>query len=153
MNAGPRVSVCVATFRRPEGLRRLLQGLAAQRFEREAAPDVEVLVVDNEAAGRAAAVCDEVRSSFPWQLRGLEEARRGITFARNSGLRSVRPDADFIAFIDDDEEPDPSWLDALLVAQDRHRADVVTGPVVPRFAADVPRWVTRGAFFGPRRHQ
>src|SRR5512144_1799725 len=40
----PRVSVCVATFRRPEGLRLLLEALAELRFETCAVPDVEVVV-------------------------------------------------------------------------------------------------------------
>ena len=38
------------------------------------------------------------------------------------------------------------------MSQARYGADVVTGPVVPRFESDVPAWVTRGAFFGPRQH-
>jgi succinoglycan biosynthesis protein ExoM len=147
----PRVSICVATYRRPDGLRRLLDGLARLRFDAIAPPEIEVLVVDNEASGRAADSAALALPHFPWVLRLLEEPQRGITFARNRGLRGVRPDADFVAFIDDDEEPQPAWLEALLLAQQRYAADVVTGPVVPRFEAEVPSWVVRGGFFGPRQ--
>lgn len=147
-----RVSICVSTYRRPEGLRRLLEGLGGLTFDRIEPPGIEVLVVDNEAQGRAAEVCQEIESRFPWLLKCQEEANRGITFARNRGLSSVRRDADFVAFIDDDEVPDPRWLEALLSTQERHGADVVTGPVVPCFETKVPAWARRGAFFGPRQH-
>jgi glycosyltransferase involved in cell wall biosynthesis len=146
------VSICVATYERPNGLRRLLEGLAGLRFEKHPAPEIEVLVIDNESAGRAAIVCDAVRPRFPWRLEAFEEPRRGITYARNRGLLAVRAEADFIAFIDDDEVPDPGWLDALLRAQARFDSDVVTGPVYPRFELGVPRWIERGRFFGPRQH-
>lgn len=147
-----RVAICISTYRRPEGLRRLLDGLARLQFEQIERPEIGVIVVDNDARGRAQLLCEELSPGFPWRLRPLDEPRRGITFARNRGLRAAAPDADFIAIIDDDEEPTPSWLEALLVSQRRHAADVVAGPVVPRFEAGVPGWIVRGGFFGPRRH-
>ena len=147
-----RVSVCISTFRRPEGLRRLLEGLGQLRFDRSEAPEVEVIVVDNEAQGRAAAVCREVTPRNPWPVEALEESRRGITYARNRALAAARTDADFVAFIDDDEVPDPLWLDALLDARRRFGADVVTGPVVPLFEPGTPEWAAQGGFYGPRRH-
>lgn len=146
------ISVCVANYKRPEGLRRLLDGLGRLTFAQGDAPGVEVIVVDNEARGRAAAVCREAEPAFPWTLRCLEEPRRGITYARNRGLLAASPDADFLAFIDDDEVPATSWLEALLRARELHAADVVTGPVVPRLDPGVPAWVVRGRFFGPRSH-
>jgi glycosyltransferase involved in cell wall biosynthesis len=145
----PLVSIGVATYKRPEGLRRLLQGIAGLEFRRLPRPAIEVVVVDNEARGAAALVCREF-PSVGMHLRWCEEPRRGITYARNRCLQEARPDSEWIAFIDDDEVPDPGWLEALLQAQQRHAADVVTGPVVPVFEGPVPEWVVRGGFFEPR---
>lgn len=147
-----QVSICIATYRRPQGLRRLLEGLRRLRFERIEPPEIEVLVVDNEARQQGARVCADAALGFPWRLRPLEESRQGITFARNRGLRNVGRDADFVAFIDDDEEPEPTWLETLLLVQGAHAADVVTGPVLPRFESEAPAWVVRGGFFAPRQH-
>lgn len=148
----PRVSVCVATYKRPEGLARLLLGLGLLRFERSPTPEIEVIVADNEAQGRAARVCLEVQPRVPWPIRVFEESQRGITFARNRALSGIRPDADLVAFIDDDEIPDPGWMDALFDGRRRFDADVVTGPVVPTFESPPPAWAIRGGFYGPRRH-
>jgi succinoglycan biosynthesis protein ExoM len=55
--------------------------------------------------------------------------------------------ADAVAFLDDDEVPDPGWLDALLQVQRSSGAQVVSGPVLPRFEDSVPAWVIQGKFF------
>lgn len=147
------VSICVATYKRPEGLERLLGGLGRLRFTRLEPPRLEVVVVDNEARGRAALVCRRFAPAFPWGLRCEEEPRQGITYARNRGLERALPAADFVAFIDDDEVPDPSWLEFLLLAQKAHDADVVSGPVRSTFVTpEIPAWVRRGSFFRPRAH-
>ena len=147
----PLVSIGVATYKRPDGLRRLIQGLAALAFRQLERPAIETVVVDNEARGTAARVCSEF-SGARLALRSYDEPQRGISYARNRCLREMRPDSDWIAFIDDDEVPDPPWLERLLLAQQRHAADVVTGPVVPVFETSAPDWVLRGGFFAPRRH-
>lgn len=145
------VSICVATYKRPAGLAQLLDGLDRLVFRDGRAPEIDVIVVDNEAQGRAAAACAERAPGFRWGLRCLDEARRGITYARNRGVESARAESEFLAFIDDDEVPEPPWLDALLAAQRRADADVVSGPVVSRFDSPaVPEWVKRGPFFRAR---
>ena len=147
------VWICVATYERPEGLEHLLDGLGRLRFTQLEPPRLDVVVVDNEARGRAAEICRRAAPSFPWGLHCEEEPRRGITYARNRGLERALPSADYVAFIDDDEVPDPGWLEALLLAQKAHDADVVSGPVRPNLEApEIPRWVERGGFFRPRAH-
>jgi succinoglycan biosynthesis protein ExoM len=141
-----RIAVCLITYRRPDGLRRALEALAAQELAGKAAR-VRIVVVDNDEDGSARAVCDAARAAMPWPLDYAVEPRRGIPFARNRCVELARPDADWIGFVDDDEEPAPDWLAELLRVQEAHEADVVTGPVVARFAGDVPAWAVKGRLF------
>ncbi|HEX6911670.1 MAG TPA: glycosyltransferase, partial [Longimicrobium sp.] len=140
-----RVAVCVPTHRRPESLRRLLLALDAQALPAPA-PEVEVLVVDNDAAGSARAVAEACAPLLRWPLRYAVEPERGISAARNR-LAALAGGAEWLAWVDDDEEPEPGWLAALLRAAAAHGADAVAGPVLPRFAAPPPPWVLRGRFF------
>jgi GT2 family glycosyltransferase len=139
-----RIAVCIITYRRPEGLRLALRALAAQVVD---GVELRVLVVDNDDAGSARPVCDAARAEMPWPLDYAVEPRRGIPFARNRCVELARPAADWVGFIDDDEEPAPTWLAELLRVQADHDADVVTGPVVPRFAGEQPAWAVRGRLF------
>jgi glycosyltransferase involved in cell wall biosynthesis len=83
-------------------------------------------------------------------LRYVVEPRRGIPFGRNTAVATAG-DADFIAFIDDDEVPEPSWLGELVRVQRATGAPVVTGPVVARFAEPPPDWISSGGFFDRSR--
>lgn len=140
-----RVAVCVLTYRRPKGLKRLLDALGRQEFQRDV-PRVEIIVVDNDADGSGAAVCRGRKS-----IRYSIESRRGIATARNTALRLVLPGAGFVVFIDDDAVPEPRWLDELLSAQRVFAADVVTGPVRPHFIQPPPAWVITGRVFGTQQ--
>ncbi|HEX8452834.1 MAG TPA: glycosyltransferase family 2 protein [Longimicrobium sp.] len=147
-----KVSVCVATYLRPQGLERLLHGLAALRFEHAPEPELEIVVVDNDPARSAAPVCEALAPAMPWRLRYVHEPRRGISHVRNRAVECAREGSDMFAFIDDDELPEPEWLDELLRVQAEYDADVVAGPVVRRFEDEPAPWVHRGRFFDLPRH-
>lgn len=145
-----RVAVCVATYRRPLGLTRLLNGLDGLCFHKSAPPDISVIIVDNDPEQSAEAVCSKHQSRFQWPLVYEHEPRRGIPQARNRAVHRAGDDVGFLAFIDDDEVPEPRWLEELLFAQRLYAADVVSGPVLPVFEVPVPGWM-RG-FFDRDRH-
>jgi glycosyltransferase involved in cell wall biosynthesis len=147
----PRLDVCVVTYRRPEGLARLLAGLAAQRFPGDP-PERRVVVVDNDAAGSARDLCDAAREWLDHPLVYALEKRRGIPQARNAAAALALPHADFLAFVDDDEVPEPGWLAELLRVQRACHADAVAGRVRPRLPAGTPAWIERGGFFETPRH-
>jgi succinoglycan biosynthesis protein ExoM len=140
------VTVCVLTYRRRAGLARLLGALGELRFSR-GAPDLRVIVVDNDAEGSARALVADLaeRSAFP--LSYCIEKRRGIPQARNAALAVAMGGAEFVAFLDDDEVPDPAWLCELLRTQQRFDADAVTGPCLSRFEAPPPAWVAASGLF------
>jgi len=148
-----RVSICIATYKRPRALERLLRSLHELTFDGEP-PLVDVVVVDNDPVGSARPACDAVRREHAcrWPIAYLTEERRGISYARNAALSHAAEDADYVAFLDDDETPRARWLAELLHTRERYRADVVAGAVVPRFEVDPPKWVLKGRFFERRRH-
>ena len=134
-----RVSVCVATYRRPQLLGRLLEGLTRLG---PGTPDFEVVVVDNDAEGSAAPVVATFSGRLP--IRLTVEPRRSVSRARNLSVSMAR--GEFVALIDDDEVPDPRWLAELYAAVVDAGADGGFGPVETQFDADVPAWIQRMAF-------
>jgi glycosyltransferase involved in cell wall biosynthesis len=138
------ISVVLCTRDRPDHLVRCLASLAALDD-----PCHEIVVVDNHDR-------PTLEVELPARARLVHEPRRGLDVARNRGIAEAR--GDVIAFIDDDCEADPHWLDNLRVAFADPRIDAVTGRVRPaalttpgqrwfeeRFSFDRgarPRWFT-----------
>jgi succinoglycan biosynthesis protein ExoM len=148
-----RVAICIATYRRPVLLRHLLDSLAALEFPAHGAPELHVIVVDNDADGTAAAPVDAARATMPWPVTYRVEPVRNIASARNRGVaEALAWGADFAAFVDDDERVSASWLATLLDVQARYAADVVQGAVLSVLPEATPDWLRRGSGFDhPRR--
>jgi len=125
----------------------LLDGLNGLVFEKTPLPDLEIVVVDNDPSGSARILCEAAKPNLRWPLNYCVESRRGIPYARNRAIASVGSDMDFVTFVDDDEEPIPTWMDELLFVQRTYDADVVYGAVLPYFAGDAPTWIVEGRFF------
>lgn len=142
------VAVVVPTFRRPQGLKRLLESLA--RLETRA--QVEVVVADNDApAHEGRAVCAALAASYRWPLTAITVAERGIAQARNALIDDVlrHSSARFVAMLDDDEWVEPGWLDALLRMQAETGADAVRGTVLRAFERDPVPWLAQGQGLAP----
>jgi succinoglycan biosynthesis protein ExoM len=130
------VAVIVPTLRRPESLERALRSIFAQTGVADRVS--EIVVVDNDPVGSAAATVDALRSGSPWPLTCVHAPRPGVATARNAGLAAT--DAPLIAFLDDDEAASPGWLAALLRARAETGADAVFGPITGR-APDAAPWL------------
>lgn len=148
-----RVAVCITTYRRLEGLRRLLVNLGELTFTKNDVPALSIVVIDNECARETKQMVEQLASSYVWELAYVEEPLPGVSNARNRALHTVKDTTDFMAFVDDDEVVEPAWLDELLHVQKTYGADVVAGPVLSRFEGDVPEWVIKGKFFDRQRYE
>jgi GT2 family glycosyltransferase len=106
----PRVSVVVPNLNGVELLGPCLAAVTAQTVE-----DVETIVVDNGSGDGSAAF---VRERFP-QIRIFELGEnRGFASAMNVGI--VAAEAPLIAFLNNDAEPAPTWLEELERCLQRH---------------------------------
>lgn len=143
-----RVSIAVAlcTYRRNDPLRVALRAVSAcaERLHDRAA--VGVVVVDDNADGGARTVADEFDGVFELGLRYCHSGARNIARARNLAISTAMTIGDWVAMTDDDNEPDPEWLAALLDTATQYGADCVTGPMVPRMPPGSPRWLVNQPF-------
>ena len=100
VSVSARVSVIVATYRRPDLLARCLGGLAGQALQ-----PLEVIVV-RRAGDHGTARALESPELGP--CRVVEVHVPGVVEAMRAGAAAAR--GDVIAFLDDDTVPPPDWL-------------------------------------------
>jgi len=148
----PHICVCICTFRRPELLRRLLEGLAElSAGAHDKKFTFSSVVVDNDATGSARPVVERFLKERSLPIVYEIEAERSFAHVRNRAVRLAK--CDFVAFIDDDEVPVREWLLELLNTWERFSADGVLGPVRPYFDAEPPGWITKGRLCHRPVHQ
>ena len=143
------VDICIATYKRPVLLRELLESLE----EQQVAPGVEfrIIVVDNDKKCSARDVVNEFKNKVSTSVIYDVEPVQNIALARNRALSHI--EGVHIAFIDDDETADIHWLQNMIDAIKKYKADMVFAPVKPIYTKNTPNWILNGRFFERKRYQ
>ena len=129
-------SVCVATFKRPELLRKLIQSL----FDQKKIDDIilEIIIVDNDKERSAKEIVAEFSDTSSITISDYEQPIQNISLTRNMALDMSS--GNYIAVIDDDETADQYWIRNLIDAAVKFNADAVFGYVLPVFDPSIPQW-------------
>jgi glycosyltransferase involved in cell wall biosynthesis len=131
------ISVVICTH---DGAARVAAPLEAlQRQTAGTELEWEVLVVDNASTDGTGAVAAALWRTPDVPFRVVREETRGLSHARMRAL--VEAHHALVAFIDDDNEPDPDWLlRAAAVMAERADAGACGGRVDPVFRTPPPPW-------------
>ena len=143
------VTVVIATYNRPDLLRRAIQGVLSQEYDY----DIEILIVHDK--------CEpdyklEELSTFNRTIRCLSNQRTsGLAGSRNTGI--MKATFDWIAFCDDDDEWLPNKLTAQLAAlvESPEASTITTGITIRHDGEDhiripIPELLTHEGFLNDR---
>jgi glycosyltransferase involved in cell wall biosynthesis len=128
------LTVCLCTHNRPRYVADCLDGLACQTVPRER---FETLIVDSGSTPDANA---ELRKLTDANTVLIRLDRPGVSLARNAGAAAAK--TRFIAYIDDDAIPDPTWVAAILSVLNEPGPPpaVIGGRILPKWEAPLPPW-------------
>jgi glycosyltransferase involved in cell wall biosynthesis len=147
-----RLLIAAATFNRPAGLKLLLDHIETLVFDGPM-PAISMVIVDNSIDGNARTAVEARAQGFRFPLFYSHQTERGIAQARNRALDvAVEHDVDWMAFIDDDEYPDPHWLARMMAIATETQATVVVGAVRGEFEAPPADWMIKGGFYSIERY-
>lgn len=136
----PYISVCIPTYKRPVMLNRCLEALQTQ--ECNGGFTYSIVVVDNDVDQSAGEIVHEWQNRSAVEICYDVEPKQNISLARNKAI--ANSSGDLIAFIDDDEFPENTWLLNLYLTLLSSKADGVLGPVLSHFEVQPPRWIIKG---------
>lgn len=137
-----RLGVTVCTRNRPRMVQACVASLCREIIAVEA--DVFIVVVENNAEKSLTDEFEKLLEDYPTvEFIYRLEPTVGIPFARNRAIETaLEHDAEWIGFVDDDEEVEPGWLAAMITASRELNADALTGPVRTVDPAEPPSWWT-----------
>lgn len=123
-----KIAVTIATLDRPRQLAQLFHALQPMVIQGAYSLQPGFIVVGNGVNADAQKVCQQASCWFPYPIQYTEEPKVGLSFARNKTVEmALQTDASLIAWIDDDNIPDPDWLLQIVERQRTTNADMVLG--------------------------
>jgi glycosyltransferase involved in cell wall biosynthesis len=133
------ITVVICTFRRHEQVQRAVRSVLNQTLDPRL---FRVLVIDNDVAAQpcigARFLSENLNDD---QLTIIQAPSMGVSHARNVGLQNCV--SDVIAFLDDDAEAAPDWLEHIrnTFIAGEPEVGVVGGRVLGKWSAERPPWL------------
>ncbi len=129
-------SIVICTYLRTRELFDTLNALCRQSVPRA---QFEVVIVDNDPEASAKEACAPFARAFR-NLAYVKEESLGVSFARTKG--AMQAHGDWVAYLDDDCVPEPTWLEHLLRGTVvSPKPGVVAGTVLPSWSSEPPTWL------------
>jgi glycosyltransferase involved in cell wall biosynthesis len=122
-----KITVIVCTYNRCRKLNNIINSVVDQAIS----PSLrwEIIIVDNNSKDETSQVVEGLQRRYPGRIRYILEQQKGISHARNAGIREAR--GEILAFIDDDETAHPDWLRNLTENLHSGEWSAVGGRVMP----------------------
>lgn len=102
------LSLIIPTYNRGRSLERLLLALQDQNLPQV---NYEIIIVNNACTDETQRICEAFLSKFK-NFKIIYEPTAGLLAARNSGVLAAK--GEILTFCDDDIEPYPIWLSAIM---------------------------------------
>jgi succinoglycan biosynthesis protein ExoM len=141
------ISICIATYKRKEYLNVLITSIFNQKNIDEY--KIDIIVTDNDPNKSALEVVEKLSVGIPdiFSIQYFTQFEKSIPKTRNVCVQNCNRTSKFIIFVDDDEFADEYWIINLLNTQKEYNADLVCGPVYPKFVEKPKKWIVEGEFF------
>ena len=129
------VSIIVPCYNGEKTLERCVNSVLAQTY-----PHFELILIDNESTDESPRIIEKMARADA-RVRSFYCPNRGVSAARNFGLRAAK--GDYIEFLDADDEMAPDMLEKLLAALEKTDADLAVCNYYgnPMFLSDLPERV------------
>ena len=134
-----RFSVVICTYNREKYVGESIKSICEQTFDSAA---FELVLIDNNSPDHTADIFNDFAQQYKHvQMRYILEQNRGISFARNRGIKESQ--GEFIVFVDDDETVDTFYLEKLdAYLRDNPQAELAATAVEPVYETEKPKWLS-----------
>lgn len=140
MSYAYKVSAVLCSYNRARFIIKAVDSIFAQDFDKS---KLEVIVVDNNSPDNTVALLEEYKQKHPDRnFSYYVEYNQGVAFTRTRCAKEAK--GEIIAYLDDDSEAQPGWLQTIVSFFDTHpEVYSVGGKITPRFLTDVPDWYSK----------
>lgn len=137
------VSICIATYKRPKLLKKLLESLSEQKINENI--KFEIVVVDNDSLESSKSIVADFKDASRLSLKYFTQPIKNISLTRNKCIENSK--GEYILFIDDDEIAAPEWIQSMVDTIQKYNADAAFGRVLSHFEDGTPEWIKKNPIY------
>lgn len=119
MSSRPVVSIIVPVYNIEQYLDECIQSLVQQTYQK-----IEIILVDDGSTDTSSDICDSYAKKYK-HVKVKHQKNKGVSSARNAGIKAVK--GEWIIFADGDDEMSPDAVDTLVNTAIKTEADCVSG--------------------------
>ena len=112
-----KISIIVPVYNSEKYLEKCIESILGQTYQ-----DYELILVNDGSTDTSNIICEKYLKKSD-KIRKLNLQHRGGSYARNQGI--LKAIGEFICFIDSDDEVDKTYLETLILLQEKYNADIV----------------------------
>lgn len=112
------ISIIIPVFNVEKYIAECIESIAKQTFK-----DFEVILIDDSSTDKSLEVIQNYMNTLNLKMKIVEQPRRGVSAARNLGIKSA--EGEYLLFVDADDHIDPSTLEIMYSQAINQKADVV----------------------------
>ena len=113
------VSIIVPVYATESYLPACIESIRTQTY-----PNLQIVLVDDQSPDGCPEICDKYAKKDP-RITVIHQENKGVSAARNAGLRSAT--GDYVMFVDSDDEICPDTVSFLLDEAKQYDADIAGG--------------------------
>lgn len=135
-----KVSAVICSYNRARFVIKAVESIFAQDFDHSR---LEVIVVDNNSTDGTLEALAQFKKDHPqYNFSYYTEPNQGVAFTRNRCVQEAK--GEIVAYLDDDSEAQPGWLNTIVSYFDAHpEVFSVGGKITPRFLTGIPDWYSK----------
>lgn len=111
------VSIIIPIYNPGEALRRCLDSVINQSYR-----DIEIILINDGSTDTSGLICKEYVAKDD-RIVYIDQQNSGVSTARNNGIVKAR--GEYIAFVDSDDSVDADYIECMVEAVIRSKADIV----------------------------
>lgn len=147
------ISVCIPTYKRPDMLLKLIDSILECDLRFNIINKINIIIIDNDPNKSAKKIAEHFKSrvSSPFEIHYDLLTVKGLSYIRNELIKKAFSlNSNYLIFVDDDEYVCKEWLDELVSAILKTKAEAVRGPVRAKLNDSIPNsisyWFKREAY-------
>lgn len=140
MKLTPKISLVICTYNREKYLPGCFNSITKQEINPK---QFEVIIINNNSTDNTEEICKKFINDYPTlNVKYFVEKQKGLSAARNRGIKESS--GDLIAFIDDDAELEPNYIEiAIDFFMNHPDISAMGGKIIPVYEGGTePSWLS-----------